>query len=101
MNRLEHLLCILAEECAEVAQNASKAQRFGLDDCEPGQQLTNEERIWNELNDLHAVAEMLLKEREFANNGQSRGLDKGKIEAKKQRVEKYLLYSEARGTLTS
>jgi len=30
MNRMEHLLAVLAEECAEVAQRCSKAQRFGM-----------------------------------------------------------------------
>jgi len=32
MNRTEHLLVCLAEECAEVGQAVAKALRFGLDD---------------------------------------------------------------------
>ncbi len=32
MNRRDHLLDILAEECAEVAIRVSKALRFGLDE---------------------------------------------------------------------
>lgn len=60
MNRTEHLLWVLAEECAEVAQRASKAARFGLDEVQPGQALTNEERLWQEMCDLCAVGEMLI-----------------------------------------
>ena len=35
MNREEHLLTILSEECAEVIKDVSKALRFGLDDYPP------------------------------------------------------------------
>lgn len=87
MNRLEHLLWVLAEECAEVAQRASKAARFGIDEVQPGQALTNEERIWQEMNDLAAVGEMLI-----ALRGQG-GLRRDAVEAKKAKVEKFLLYS--------
>lgn len=59
MSDTEHLLGILAEECAEVAIRASKAQRFGLGEVQPGQRLTNCERITYELNDLLAAADML------------------------------------------
>ena len=61
MNRLGHLLWILAEECAEIAQRASKASRFGMDEVQPGHALTNEQRIWQEMNDLAAVGEMLIE----------------------------------------
>jgi hypothetical protein len=37
MTREQHLLTILAEECGEVVQRASKAIRFGLDESQPGQ----------------------------------------------------------------
>lgn len=45
MNLQEHLLSCLAEECAEVGQCVSKALRFGLQDAQPGQPLTNLERM--------------------------------------------------------
>jgi hypothetical protein len=35
MNPTEHLLSCLAEECAEVAQRASKSLRFGLSEVQP------------------------------------------------------------------
>ena len=94
MNRNEHLLMILAEECAEVAQRVSKALRFGLDEVQPGQELTNEQRIWGEMNDLAGVGEMLIEARK------SGGLCREAVEAKKAKVEKFLAYSEQCGTLT-
>ena len=59
MNITEHLLVCLSEECAEVAQEVSKALRFGLSEVMPGQPLTNEERIAREFVDLLAVYEIL------------------------------------------
>lgn len=94
MNRLEHLLSILGEECAEVAQRSSKAMRFGMDEIQPGQEKSNEERIWQEMNDLAAIGEMLIEMRG------SGGLSRDAIEAKKAKVEKFLLYSIECGTLS-
>lgn len=53
------LLTILAEECCEVGQRVSKALRFGIDEIQPGQDLTNAERIMLELGDIFAVMEKL------------------------------------------
>ena len=49
------LLTILAEECCEVGQRVSKALRFGIDEIQPGQDLTNAERIMQEVGDIQAV----------------------------------------------
>lgn len=51
------LLTILAEECCEVGQRVSKALRFGLMEVQPGQPLSNADRISEELGDLLATAE--------------------------------------------
>lgn len=59
MNRTEHLLVCLAEECDEVGQRVAKALRFGLDEVERGQPLRNRDRILEELRDLIAVALIL------------------------------------------
>jgi hypothetical protein len=93
VNRTEHLLTILAEECAEVAQQASKALRFGLDDGAPGQELTNAQRIAGELDDLRAVAAMCQDE------GLIPSPDGHRFAEKVAKVEHYLCYSSKRGTL--
>ena len=97
MNRREHLLTILAEECAEVAQMVSKSLRFGLQEVRAGQSLTNEQRLRHEILDLMAVHEMLIQEGTFSTIS-SDAVSKA-IQTKKERVEKYLLHSKACGTL--
>ena len=49
------LLIILMEECAEVQKNAAKMLRFGVEDAQPGQNLTNRERLSLEVADVLAV----------------------------------------------
>ena len=93
MNRTEHLLTILGEECAEIAQRASKALRFGLDEVQPGKDLTNEQRIWKEMSDLAAVAEMLI-----ALRGRG-GREGSEIGAKEAKGVGFLAYSKQCGTL--
>lgn len=89
MNSTEHLLTKLMEECAEVAQEASKASLFGMDEVMPGQPLTNRSRILKELNDLWAVCEML----------SLTVVDRDAVEAKKEKVERYMEYARSIGTL--
>lgn len=89
MTRTEQLLWILAEECAEVAQRASKAARFGLLEVQPEQDKNNLQRLIYELNDLVSVADML----------EPMWMDDNMIEAKRRKVEKYLAYSVTCGTL--
>lgn len=89
MNRTEHLLIIAMEECNEVAQRCSKALRFGLEEVQPGQDLTNIQRIRQEYSDLAAVLEML-------GVGAPLGRD---MDGKRAKVEKFLAYSADLGTL--
>lgn len=102
MTREEHLLVIIAEECSEIAKNATKALRFGLDDHEPGQSEANATRMLVELNDLLAVF-VLLKEdnAEFAAEYERiKQLQDTLRENKIYKVEKFLTYSAERGRLT-
>ncbi len=55
------LLTILAEECCEVGQRVSKALRFGVNEIQPGQPLTNAQRISEELGDLFSVVDHLVE----------------------------------------
>lgn len=88
MNHLEHMLTILAEECAEVAQVASKAIRFGMEDHQPGPYESNRRRLERELADVVAMAEELGLE--------IREEDK---QAKRARLVKYMEISRKIGTL--
>ena len=93
MNRLEHLLTIAMEECAEIQQAVAKSLRFGLGDTGPEGPRTNEQQIQREFNDLLAVVRML------RNSGLELHEDQRLIQAKVSKVEHYLLYSKQRGTL--
>jgi len=59
MNRLEELLVILQEECAEVSQVASKCIRFGLDNHHPDYATSNKLRLEEELGDLFAIVKLI------------------------------------------
>ena len=89
-------MVILSEECAELSKEVSKALRFGLDDKEPGQDLTNREKIVNEFNDLFSVMNML-KEHGIFEDKQL--LTMKAIEDKKAKVLKYMKYAESVGAL--
>ena len=59
MKKVEYLLTCLAEECAEVQQIISKAQRFGLDNHHPKRTETNLEELKKELAHIDAVRHLL------------------------------------------
>lgn len=99
MNRIEHLLTCVSEECAEITQAVDKALRFGLDDGSPDKTTTNAEDIVKELHDLIGVIELL---DEAGAIPYVHSIDTQKaIDNKKAKVEKYLEYSKSRGTLTT
>jgi hypothetical protein len=51
------LLNVLAEECAEVIQRATKMARFGRMEIQPGQSLKNAQRLGLEVGDLLVMIE--------------------------------------------
>lgn len=93
MHEEQYLLACLAEECAEVAQRCTKALRFGIGEVQPGHEKDNYARLWGELQDLQAVAEMLS---EHVGRGNT---VREEIEAKKVRVREFMRYSRDLGTL--
>ncbi len=94
MNRIEHLLVIFAEECSEVAQEVSKALRFGVNE-QRDLPTSNLDRIKKEFSQLLAMREMLETEGVVIN------IDFKVIRDKKAKVEEYLLYSKECGTLSA
>ena len=85
------------EECAEIQKAAAKALRFGLDDHAPGSDTTNVDDISNEIIDLLAIVEMLKAEKIISYICQQEA--ELLIEAKREKVEKYIVYSKERGSL--
>lgn len=103
MTKSEHLLTFLREKCAEVSRRASKALRFGLAEVQPGQSLTNAERINEELLDLYVIAGMLVQDGDLEalmDIEVTPEVD-AKIQAKRQKVYRDLFYSDQCGTLTT
>lgn len=88
MTRKEYLLLVLSEECNEVGQRVSKALRFGLDEKQQGQDLSNQDRLIQEFNDLITVMEMLNDEYFF-----DRIYNDEQQIAKRKKIEKYFDYS--------
>lgn len=63
MNRLEELLVILSEECAEVSQAAAKCVRFGMASTHNGQiPESNQLRLEKEIGDFMAMVRLLTEE---------------------------------------
>ena len=106
MDRKEHLLTILGEECSELHQDICKALRFGMNDKSPISVLDNTQLMFKEFNDILAMVDMI---NEYVTNEPWNGVtyteegilyrDENMIQAKKAKVEKYLLYSKEKGTL--
>ena len=94
MNRREYLLTKLVEECLEVAQRATKALTFGVDEVQPGQNLTNFERLNGEWNDLLATAELLTEEVDL-----ELWRDVSLVRAKREKILKFMAYSRQQGCL--
>jgi len=58
-NETKEILTILGEECAEVIVEISKCMRFGPDQIMSGRELTNLQRLQNEIGDVLAMVELL------------------------------------------
>lgn len=62
LNNTQYLLSKLAEEAAELAQIAMKAQQFGLDSTHPTTGYTNLQLIELEFNDILGVLRLMEEE---------------------------------------
>ena len=97
MNVREHLLTVLAEECAEVQIAVSKTLRFGKDDCRPGSTVTNAKEIEKEFIEAMAVRDMLRELGVIVQPDESKRI----YDEKRARVEKFIAYARSKGTITS
>lgn len=98
MTREELLLLQVMEECSEVAQAISKRLRFGKDHVWPTVVGTSTDRITQEIIDLCSVIMMCEDEGILPSISELPDvLDR--IQAKMDRVEKYLLISKQEGCL--
>jgi NTP pyrophosphatase (non-canonical NTP hydrolase) len=84
-NKVNEILHILQEECAEVTQAISKCFRFGLDNAKPGKPLTNVEHLEGEIGDLLAMVDLL----KYYNVVSEAGLNT----AKQAKIEKLKMWS--------
>lgn len=57
--QIEILACLI-EECAEVQQRATKMIRFGFGEVQPGQTMSNMQRLSAEVGDLEVVLKKAL-----------------------------------------
>ena len=96
MNKAEHLLTCLSEECSEVIKAVCKAQRFGLQDGYPDTDRTNEGDIQEEFAQAVAVMEML--EEEVFGSRNTKKLTRI-MEAKKANVRNWMEYAQETGAL--
>lgn len=100
MNRFEFLMMKVSEECNEIGQRASKAAQFGIDEIQDGQNLTNEERLINEFDDLLVIFEILMEEGFINRDIYSKYSENDELFVKKlQKIEKYYNYSKKLGNI--
>jgi hypothetical protein len=100
MTKRQLLLLKLAEGCAEVAQRAAKQMQFGKYEIQPGQDLTNATRLTSEIVDLFAVIDLLANADELDDTLLPSLIDFAghfEIDAKKDKIEKYLRLSQELG----
>jgi hypothetical protein len=96
VNRTEHLLVCLSEECDEVGQRVSKALRFGLAETQEGQPLSNADRIVEEVRDLWCVLEILQDEGVLP----PVGISTADVDRKRAKIERFMAISREQGVLS-
>lgn len=98
MNVKQYYLAKLAEECNEVAQRALKQMQFGAGERQntPSgkSELTNSERLRDEIYDLATVVQILEELGEVKLDAEEFEIAE---ENKRTKLEKYLVYSQALG----
>lgn len=96
LTKEQYLLICLAEECAEVAQRASKALRFGLDEVQPGQEWSNRQRLEREVIDLFAITHAMSNV-DMLQISEEDG--DAMLDAKLDKLAQYMAYSVEQGVV--
>ena len=102
MTKQEHLVAIVAEEGVETAQCCTKILRFGLREIQPGHTLSNLARLYQEYHDLVGAMWMLMTSVPGFQEDAERelGMTAGQlIDAKCEKISRFLEYSRSQGTL--
>lgn len=81
MNRLEELLIILSEECAEIQQAAIKCVRFGMDSVY--QDKSNRNNLESELGDFMAMMKLIMEETNLSEENVMNAAEKKLIKVEK------------------
>jgi NTP pyrophosphatase (non-canonical NTP hydrolase) len=84
--KMNEILNILTEECAEVIQAVSKVQRFGIDNTNPFSTETNRDRLEQEIGDVLTMIDLLYVKGIISNENV--------LEAQKRKIEKLKLWSK-------
>ena len=101
MKPLEYLLNQLSEEMCEVGQVVSKINRFGIESVKPGEELTNRQKLVEELNDVYATIELLKEYLEEDGRGGLPGLgDRPFVEKRIGKILHFAEVSRELGNLT-
>ncbi len=99
MNRAEHMMTTAAEEAMEVGHRITKAMRFGVDEFQPGQEMTNAERVLDEFHDLFAMLTLMSTEGVMPLDHLIP--DRSRLMRKREKFERFLAISAEQGTLTA
>lgn len=101
MSRADYLLSHLAKECSEVAIRCTKAQMFGLNEIQPGQELTNRERILYEFADILAIADVMREVGILPDMNALSPEVEARVREKKVKAASFRNYSRDLGRLTA
>lgn len=91
---LNWILAAVGEECGEVQQVVGKSTRFGIFDNPPTSELTNFDKLVDEFHDIVGAYVFLCQK-----IGRQTGIDDVKVDAKVERLKKYMQIAREQGSL--
>lgn len=101
LTTIEYLSQLVQEECNEIAQRASKLSRFGKDEIQEGQTLTNYQRLEEEYNDLDVVKCLLAYACGEVSPREITGIHPMIWKKKCDKINRYTALSYSRGVISA